>query len=101
MKHHPTPWKLTENLAEVLDANNGIVFYSADLENEEASMQDHINSEYIVKCVNSHDALVKALSAFMEFDMGCDTELLHGGDQRMQEAIVMAKQALKAAGGEV
>lgn len=107
MKYTREPWSFNQETGEVEAAGGQVSL--AKILNDEASYwceqdldkEDIANGERIVKCVNAHDALVGALRAFMEFDMRCDTELLHGGDQRMQEAIIRAKQALEVAGERV
>lgn len=50
------------------------------------------NAAYIVKCVNSHEELVKALEEFLKVINRSDAALYHYGD-----AIKMAESALEKA----
>jgi len=58
--HNPLPWK-ADGRALVFDCTNELVA-NALLDNVRGSCA---NAEFIVRCVNSHDALVAALKALM------------------------------------
>lgn len=94
--HSPTPWTLIDDTTfstlgdkRIVAANRispGIVFGGI--------AECQANAEYIVRAVNSHDALVNALMQFVAAD---DQKSLSG----VVVAMRAAREALKLAGVEV
>ena len=95
-KHTPTPWNF-----ERLYSNgrlDRVAIHPSHFYSESAFVEtDMANAEHIVKCVNSHDALVKA---FHRLRKDIDTALLY---KRMQKGTAedmndTIDKALKQAG---
>lgn len=86
-KHTPTPWKCVDGDIGNETTKEGVVFhegiYGKTVEQAEA------NAAHIVRCVNAHDGLVRALRTIA--DVAC------GERQCKSEAIC----SLRAAGIEV
>jgi hypothetical protein len=78
--HTQTPWRLSPHSArgdcDVIGTNNGWFMslltgaheYKTDDLEKEIQAQFEVDSAFIVRCVNSHEALVKALEAFIPPD---------------------------------
>lgn len=75
-KHTPAPWRVEKFYMKdpiVITSHNGDICLSSQSDD----MDDVANAEHIVRCVNSHDALVEALKDAME-----QLEFMDGGDIR-------------------
>ena len=92
-KHTATPWKVTE-------FDNGKM--SIEDANGECPLVQK-NAAHIVRCVNSHDALLAALAAIAEGDV-MRKQGLQPGEYMAGDVIVeyqaIARAALKQARGE-
>jgi hypothetical protein len=90
MTHTPTPWN-TNSPDETLILGPDRQVVATTLQDEEDYQANHdtryADAEFIVKCVNAHDDLVKVLS-----------HLIHWHDQLSAKDIAMAKEALAKAG---
>ena len=67
MNHTPTPWKFS---FECVDPEWAIVTTEsgAIIANVNADHRQEANAQFIVRAVNSHDALVLAIKAFIKYD---------------------------------
>jgi len=97
-KHTATPWKVDNKLKqyvvadEVVGVRVGYPILSCCTENEET------NAEFIVRAVNSHEALVEACNDALELLGGCQCERPKY-QQRHNEKCIACKieEALKLA----
>lgn len=70
--HTPTPWHVASDgltIKECCDSDRAFPFTVAKV--DDVSRTDRANASHIVRCVNSHDALVAALENLVEtHDLG-------------------------------
>lgn len=97
-KHTPTPWYSNDDYADIRDHRANLIMRKpstktsiyADIETAKA------NAAFIVKAVNSHEALVVALQACMERICEVDKEY----EAEHSPAFLKGVEALKQAGGK-
>ena len=71
-QHTPTPWNVIEdeNTYEVIiDSKKGVI--AKTLLNHMELIQAERNAKFIVRAVNSHDGLVRALKLLLQLDVEC------------------------------
>jgi hypothetical protein len=60
--HTPTPWYLTEEKEGQIESDKGYLIAQVyQNKNPKYKEEDEANAKHIVKCVNMHDELIKAL----------------------------------------
>ena len=86
---HPIPWRKRQDGA-IVDANGDVVLN--DFGADDGPSGGLVCADYIVTCVNSYDALVRALQAL---------RAMHGSREtwppRMRDALEMAEAAVAKA----
>ena len=102
VKHTPTPWVVENNGS----ARSVPIFKDQDhiasvWNVGEGHGARHANAAHIVKCVNAHDALVKALMQYRTNYAMQDSEMMQKGFEPWVEIQVTADKALLLAGIEV
>lgn len=99
MSHTPTPWRLTHPCAYgngIYGDENQWIGYTLIITEGVAGAQ--ANADFIVRAVNSHDALVDALQNILN---GIDTGVITSDhDEIFANATRQAAKALKLAKGE-
>jgi hypothetical protein len=104
-KHTPTPWRLgpfhKKDGSVAIHAKGESVFHMAPFASSEERAE--ANAAFIVKAVNAHEGLVKALErAITYIELTCDEEAGEEAAEAKHD-LDMARAALKAAdaaGGE-
>ena len=90
-QHTPTPWKVTGRYLHSGDGSETIAVMSFP--------KLAANAAHIVKCVNSYDALVKALVKVQEeAESGFGSEDSRSWSVAIEEIATVARAALSAAG---
>lgn len=96
MSHTPTPWKLI-NEKTIVGLDHPRQGYVADVNlhrsNDQQEPDGDANAAHIVRCVNSHDALIEALRTIKNQSLGPDWT----AEQALDFIKQHAKEALKAA----
>ncbi len=101
MTHSPLPWRPSADTDigdAVLDANNGMVFGFGAWD----VVPNETDSAFILRCVNSHEALVSALCGFMHSGSdGCFCDVAIGNPMVRDHspACIAARAALAKAEG--
>ena len=71
-QHTPTPWKIWDMSSRDIEDSNGNLISTAYPDEKDPSYTSEIakaNAAYIVRSVNSHEELIKALKAQMSWRM--------------------------------
>ena len=87
-KHTPTPWRVIKNGRIVWHKGGDIgeiVVRSGNYDEAQA------NAEHIVKCVNSHDALIEALKGLVDWVM-FNTDAIPYDLTRARQALEQAEE---------
>ena len=87
-KHSKTPWAIRD--FEVIGSYGSNKTICDCIGYESGYEENKANVKHIVKCVNTHEELVKSLQKFLEVINRSETALEHYG-----EAIQMAEKALQ------
>ncbi len=96
-KLKPLPWYIGELKAVIFSADNHLVANCETLKNA----ADKANAAYIVKCVNSHQALVDALRFYAGRRKGeSQAELVNNFFKYTKDGGKTAEAALALLGGE-
>lgn len=102
-KHTATPWEQGKNIKSIIFMGEEIPDSELNINNKRPNLQclsngepnnelDQANAAHIVRCVNSHDALVEALEYIKTINQNAAYGLV--------EITKVCKAALKAARGE-
>lgn len=103
MTHTPTPWDLschTYDGQQLIDIGTKTTTVAIITESEETWLEDRANAGFIIRAVNMHDELVKALEKAQ-----CDLELSHmreADDEvrvELGKTIIKVREAIKKARG--
>lgn len=111
-KHTPTPWAINQYGKVVHVNSNGRDTISTDGFAICGDAESAANTAHIVRCVNSHEALVKALTALVQLDSyeteydgrmyticsSCGAQLSEGKQHSDNCDFTAARAALAAAG---
>ena len=94
-KHTPTPWKSEKATNSFLGINRNVPVgsrYTFRTIGHDAVAQ--ANAEHIVRCVNSHDALVEALGDISDEcnEYGSDNSIVIAMKKRANVALALVKQ---------
>lgn len=92
-EHTPTPWKLIDGTSEISIPKHNFCVCEG--------WQRKSIAKHIVKCVNAHDALVKALMQYRTNYAMHDSEFAQNGFEKWVEIQATADKALLLAGIEV
>lgn len=66
-KHTPTPWNICDSTPSMIEAGDEIIAQSLDVDADVGRQIKWANAAYIVRCVNSHEALVEYYRAAESF----------------------------------
>lgn len=95
-EHTPTPWRA--DWRDIYDSNGDKICtfseYNPQWEDDETFVRSEANASHIVRCVNSHDALVKALEDMVD---NFNEEKLEWMVSAEKGAVANARAAIAAA----